>query len=52
MALASPVEHGIATLVSVDSSAWDARYAATDLVWSATPNAVVQCYASGCSAAW
>lgn len=41
MALASSVEHGIATLVSVDSSAWDARYAATDLVWSATPNAVV-----------
>ena len=25
----------------MDSSAWDARYAATDLVWSATPNAVV-----------
>ena len=25
----------------MDSSAWDARYAAADLVWSATPNAVV-----------
>jgi SAM-dependent methyltransferase len=25
----------------VDSSEWDARYAAADLVWSATPNAVV-----------
>ncbi len=28
-------------MVGVDSSGWDARYAATDLVWSATPNAVV-----------
>jgi SAM-dependent methyltransferase len=26
---------------SVDADAWDRRYAETDLVWSATPNAVV-----------
>ena len=41
MALAPLSSTRIATLVGVDSSAWDARYAATDLVWSATPNAVV-----------
>ena len=41
MAPRLPVEQRIATLVGVDSSAWDARYAAADLVWSATPNAVV-----------